>query len=468
MSQPSLLIVDDEPGVRESLRLIFGRDFRVCEAKTSEEALQKAKEEKPDVVLLDIVMPGSDGLQVLKQIKEIHPDSQVIMLTALNTARTAFLSKEAGAFDYVTKPFDVDELRLRVDRVIEKIQLSRELEHLKEEVGRRYGVENIVGRSKAMLEIFRSVSMVAGKKTTVLVTGESGTGKELIARAIHYNSDRRSKPFVVVNCAALPDTLIESELFGYEKGAFTHAYQRKIGHFELAHGGTLFLDEIGELSLGTQSKFLRALETETFSRLGGTEEIKVDVRVIAASNRDLEKFSQSGRFRSDLFYRLNVVSLQITPLRERREDIPLLLDHFLRLKAQEHSMPAKTLSPDVVDFFVSYPWPGNVRELENLIERLTILSPQEMVMLHDLPQSIYHRDQTASLRDEVLRGSLPLSDAVDSFERELILKALQKTGFNQTKAAALLGTSRRILRYRMEKLKISENSTFSDPTKLSE
>src|SRR5262245_4719934 len=400
MSQPSLLIVDDEPGVRESLRLIFGRDFRVCEAKTSEEALQKAKEEKPDVVLLDIVMPGSDGLQVLKQIKEIHPDSQVIMLTALNTARTAFLSKEAGAFDYVTKPFDVDELRLRVDRVIEKIQLSRELEHLKEEVGRRYGVENIVGRSKAMLEIFRSVSMVAGKKTTVLVTGESGTGKELIARAIHYNSDRRSKPFVVVNCAALPDTLIESELFGYEKGAFTHAYQRKIGHFELAHGGTLFLDEIGELSLGTQSKFLRALETETFSRLGGTEEIKVDVRVIAASNRDLEKFSLSGRFRSDVLYCLTLVSLQITPLRERREDIPLLLDHFLRLKAQEHSMPAKTLSPDVVDFFVSYPWPGNVRELENLIERLTILSPQEMVMLHDLPQSMYHRDQTASLRDE--------------------------------------------------------------------
>jgi two-component system, NtrC family, response regulator AtoC len=468
MSPPSLLIVDDEPGVRESLRLIFGRDFRVYEAKTSEEAIQKAQEEKPDVVLLDIVMPGSDGLQVLKQIKEINPESQVIMLTALNTARTAFLSKEAGAFDYVTKPFDVDELRLRVDRVIEKIQLSRELEHLKEEVGRRYGVENIVGRSKSMLEIFRSVSMVAGKKTTVLVTGESGTGKELIARAIHYNSDRRSKPFVVVNCAALPDTLIESELFGYEKGAFTHAYQRKIGHFEIAHWGTLFLDEIGELSLGTQSKFLRALETETFSRLGGTEEIKVDVRVIAASNRDLEKFSQAGHFRSDLFYRLNVVSLQIAPLRERRDDIPLLLDHFLKLKAQEHSMPAKTLSPDVVDFFISYPWPGNVRELENLIERLTILSPQETVALHDLPESMYHRDQTASLRDEVLRGSLPLSDAVDSFERELILKALQKTGFNQTKAAALLGTSRRILRYRMEKLKISENTTFSDTTKLSE
>jgi DNA-binding NtrC family response regulator len=468
MSQPTLLIVDDEAGVRESLRLVFGRDFRVCEAKTSEEAIQKVKEEKPDVVLLDIVMPGADGLKVLKQIKEIHTDSQVIMLTAVNTARTAFLAKEAGAFDYVTKPFDVDELRLRVDRVLEKIQLSRELEHLKEEVGRRYGVENIVGKSRSMLDIFRSVSMVAGKKTTVLVTGESGTGKELIARAIHYNSDRRAKPFVVVNCAALPDSLIESELFGYERGAFTHAYQRKIGHFELAHGGTLFLDEIGELSLGTQSKFLRALETETFSRLGGTDEIKVDVRVIAASNRDLDKMSQAGRFRSDLFYRLNVVSLQISPLRDRRDDIPLLLDHFLRLKAQEHSMPAKILSPEVIDFFMSYPWPGNVRELENLIERLTILSPHETVALHDLPETMYHRDQTASLREEVLRGSLPLSDAVDGFERELILKALQKTGFNQTKAAALLGTSRRILRYRMEKLKISEGTTFSDPTKLSE
>ncbi|MGH7846658.1 MAG: sigma-54-dependent transcriptional regulator [Candidatus Binatia bacterium] len=468
MSQPNLMVVDDETGVRESLRLVFGRDFRVHEAKTSEEAIQKVREERPDVVLLDIMMPGTDGLKVLKQIKEISPESQVIMLTALNTARTAFLAKEAGAFDYVTKPFDVDELRLRVDRVLEKIQLSRELEHLKEEVGRRYGVENIVGKARPMLEIFRSVSLVAGKKTTVLVTGESGTGKELIARAIHYNSDRRSKAFVVVNCAALPDTLIESELFGYEKGAFTHAYQRKIGHFELAHGGSLFLDEIGELSLGTQSKFLRAIETETFTRLGGTEEIKVDVRVIAASNRELEKLAQSGRFRSDLFYRLNVVSLQLPPLRERKEDIPLLLDHFLRLKAQEHALPPKILSPDVVDFFLSYPWPGNVREVENLIERLTILSPQESVTLHDLPESMYQRDQTAALREEVLRGCRPLSDAVDSFERELILKALQKTSFNQTKAAALLGTSRRILRYRMEKLKISESGGMSDPTKLSE
>jgi DNA-binding NtrC family response regulator len=467
MSQPSLLIVDDEAGVRESIRLIFNKDFRLLEAKSSAEAIQGVREEEPDIILLDILMPGANGLDTLKKIKSIHPAAQVIMLTALNTARTAFTAKESGAFDYVTKPFDVDELRLRVSRALEKTQISRELERLRAEVGSKYGIENIVGKSKPMLDIYKVVSMVAGKKSTVLITGESGTGKELIARAIHYNSDRRAKPFVVVNCAALPHTLIESELFGYEKGAFTNAHQRKIGHFESAHGGTLFLDEIGELELGTQAKFLRAVETETFTRLGGTEETKVDVRVVAASNQDLEKLAGTGEFRRDLFYRLNVVSLHLPPLRERGEDIPLLLDHFLRLKAQENSTSPKTLSAEVVDCMMSYPWPGNVRELENLVERLTILSPHESVGLADLPQGIRFRDQTSSLKEKVLEGSHPLSEAVDEFERELILKALQKSGFNQTKAASMLGTSRRVLRYRMEKLQISESDTSPEQTKLS-
>jgi DNA-binding NtrC family response regulator len=467
MSQPSLLVVDDEAGVRESLRLIFGKDFQIREAKSSEEAVRAVKEEQPDIILLDILMPGSDGLEILKRIKAIDPEGQVIMLTALNTARTAFTAKETGAFDYVTKPFDVDALRLRVEHALEKVQLSRELERLKEEVGRKYGIGNIVGRSKPMLDIFKTVSVVASKKSTVLITGDSGTGKELIARAIHYNSERRAKPFVVVNCAALPDTLIESELFGYEKGAFTNAYQRKIGHFEMAHGGTLFLDEIGEMGLPTQAKLLRAIETETFTRLGGTEESKVDVRVIAASNRDLEKSAKTGEFRPDLFYRLNVVSLHLPPLRERREDIPLLMDHFLRLKGEEHSLSPKTVAPEVVDFFMSYPWPGNVRELENLVERLTILSPHETIMLQDLPEAVRTQDHASSLKDEVLKGSRPLSEAVDEFEREVIVKALEKTGFNQTKAASLLGTSRRILRYRMEKLKISEENLASNNTKVS-
>jgi two-component system, NtrC family, response regulator AtoC len=439
----------------------------VIEAPSADDAIQKVTDERPDVVLLDIVMPGTDGLDVLKQMKSIHPDCQVIMLTALNTARIAFAAKGTGAFDYVTKPFDVEELRLRVEHALEKIQLSREVERLKEEVGRKYGVDHIIGKSKQIVDVFKAVSMVAGKKSTVLITGESGTGKELIARAIHYNSDRRAKPFVVVNCAALPDTLIESELFGYEKGAFTNASQKKIGRFELAHGGTLFLDEIGELNLGTQSKFLRAIEQETFTRLGGTDEIKVDVRLIAASNRDLETMAKAGEFRPDLFYRLNVVSLYLSPLRERREDIALLLDHFLRLKAQEHSIATKTLSPEVVDFFTSYHWPGNVRELENLLERLTILTPHEIIMLRDLPVGMRSVDQTATLKEDVLSGTRPLSDAVDEFERELIVKALQRTGFNQTKAALLLGTSRRILKYRIEKLKINESSTGSDEPKIS-
>jgi two-component system, NtrC family, response regulator AtoC len=467
MSQPLLLVVDDEAGVRQSLQLVFNKMYRVLEATSADEAMQKLADEKPDVVLLDIVMPGADGLAVLKQMRSIHTDCQVIMLTALNTARTAFTAKGTGAFDYVTKPFDVEELRLRVEHAFEKVHLFRELERLKEEVGRKYGVEHVIGRSKQIIDVFKAVSMVAAKKSTVLITGESGTGKELIARAIHYNSDRRSKPFVVVNCAALPDTLIESELFGYEKGAFTNASQKKVGRFELAHGGTLFLDEIGELNLGTQAKFLRAIEQETFTRLGGTDEIKVDVRVIAASNRDLETMAKAGEFRPDLFYRLNVVSLYLPPLRERPEDIALLLDHFLRLKAQEHSMAPKSLSPEVVDFFTSYYWPGNIRELENLIERLTILTPHETIMLRDLPAGMRSTDQTATLKEDVLSGSKPLSEAVDEFERDLIVKALQRTGFNQTKAASLLGTSRRILKYRIEKLKIHEPNDGGEEVKLS-
>jgi DNA-binding NtrC family response regulator len=467
MSQPLMLVVDDEPGVRQSLQLVFNKMYRVIEATSADGAIQKVTDERPDVVLLDIVMPGTDGLDVLKQMKSIHPDCQVIMLTALNTARTAFAAKGTGAFDYVTKPFDVEELRLRVEHALEKIQLSREVERLKEEVGRKYGVDHIIGKSKQIIDVFKAVSMVAARKSTVLITGESGTGKELIARAIHYNSDRRAKPFVVINCAALPDTLIESELFGYEKGAFTNASQKKIGRFELAHGGTLFLDEIGELNLGTQSKFLRAVEQETFTRLGGMDEIKVDVRVIAASNRDLETMAKAGEFRPDLFYRLNVVSLYLAPLRERREDIALLLDHFLRLKAQEHTIATKSLSPEVVDFFTSYYWPGNIRELETLIERLTILTPHETIMLRDLPVGMRSVDQTATLKEDVLSGTRPLSDAVDAFERELIVKALQRTGFNQTKAALLLGTSRRILKYRIEKLKINEGNAGSDEPKIS-
>jgi DNA-binding NtrC family response regulator len=461
------MVVDDEAGVRQSLLMVFSKIYRVIEAPSADEAIQKLTDERPDVVLLDIMMPGSDGLAVLRQIKSIHPDCQVIMLTGLNTARTAFAAKGTGAFDYVTKPFDVEELRLRVEHALEKIQLSRELERLKEEVGRKYGIDHVIGKSKQIVDVFKAVSMVAAKKSTVLITGESGTGKELIARALHYNSDRRSKPFVVVNCAALPDTLIESELFGYERGAFTNASQKKLGRFELAHGGTLFLDEIGELNLSTQAKFLRAIEQETFSRLGGTEEIKVDVRVIAASNRDLEQLAKNAEFRAGSILSAQCSLAVFAAAAERRDDIALLLDHFLRLKAQEHSIATKSLSPEVIDFFTLYPWPGNIRELENLIERVTILTPHETIMLRDLPVGMRSTDQTATLKEDVLSGSRPLSDAVDEFERDLIVKALQRTGFNQTKAASLLGTSRRILKYRIEKLNIHDPNDVEDEAKLS-
>ena len=356
---------------------------------------------------------------------------------------------------------------MRVEHALEKIQLSRELERLKEEVGRKYGIDHVIGKSKQIVDVFKAVSMVAAKKSTVLITGESGTGKELIARAIHYNSDRRSKPFVVVNCAALPDTLIESELFGYERGAFTNASQKKLGRFELAHGGTLFLDEIGELNLGTQAKFLRAIEQETFTRLGGTDEIKVDVRVIAASNRDLEQMAKNAEFRPDLFYRLNVVSLLLPPLRERREDMRLLARSFSAPQgAGAFDRDQKSVSGSG-RFLHQYPWPGNIRELENLIERLTILTPHETIMLRDLPVGMRSTDQTATLKEDVLSGSRPLSDAVDEFERELIVKALQRTGFNQTKAASLLGPAGRILKYRIEKLKINDPNDVEDEAKLS-
>jgi DNA-binding NtrC family response regulator len=468
IARPCMLVIDDESGVRASVRLIFEREMRVLDAKDCDEAVAKVRQERPEVILLDILMPGTDGLETLKRIRDAYPGGQIIMLTALNTARTAFSAKELGAFDYVTKPFDVDELRLRVERALERSQLAREVEQLREEVGRRYGIGSIVGKSPGMTQVFKVVGMVAAKKSTVLITGESGTGKELIARAIHYNSDRRTRPFVVVNCAALPDALIESELFGYERGAFTNAYQRKMGLFEAAHGGTLFLDEIGELNLGTQAKLLRAIETETFIRLGGNEEIKVDVRLIAASNRDLEKLARSGEFRSDLFYRLNVVSVHLPPLRERRQDIALLLDHFLKLKGEENSVSPKQVSPEVIDRLLNYSWPGNVRELENLVERLTILSPHETLVIGDLPDAVRFGEETSTLKNKVLRGDCSLSEAADEFERDLILKALRKTDFNQTKAAELLRTSRRVLRYRMEKLKIADGRPDDGDAKASD
>jgi DNA-binding NtrC family response regulator len=450
-----VLIVDDETGVRESLRMVLKDTYEPMAVASGTDALDALAAGPFDVVLLDIVMPGMDGLELLEEVRSRYPRIPVIMLTATKTVKTAVGAMKLGAFDYVTKPFDVDELRVILDKATENAALQREVEELRHEVGRRYQVENIIGRSPKMQEVFRTVLTVAPLKTTILITGESGTGKELIAKAIHYGSPRARKPLVTLNCAAIPETLLESELFGHEKGSFTDAHQKKLGQFELAHGGTLFLDEIGEMGPATQAKLLRVLEHGEFLRVGGQRAVNVDVRIIAATNRDLTAAIKDGSFRADLYYRLNVVSVHLPPLRERRDDLVLLIRHFVAGKCRDMSLAEKAVRPEAVDALLRYPWPGNVRELENLIERVLVLSEGPVITLEDLPDQMKRTEASpGNLREQVLSGRKSLGDAVDEFEREIIAEALQQMEFNQTRAAEMLGTTRRILKYRMDKLGI--------------
>jgi len=454
--QRRVLIVDDEPGVRESLRMVLKNAYETVAVSSAPEAFSQLSAGSADVVLLDIVMPGIDGLQVLEEIHARHPALPVVMLTATKTVKTAVTAMKLGAFDYLTKPFDVDQLRVVLDKATEKAALVREVEALRTEVGRRYQLDNIVGRSPAMQDVFRTVLTVAPLKTTVLITGESGTGKERIAKAIHYASPRARKPLVALNCAAIPETLLESELFGHERGSFTDAHAKKLGQFELAHESTLFLDEIAEMGAATQAKLLRVLEQGEFLRVGGQRPVRVDVRIIAATNRDLAAAMRDGSFRPDLYYRLNVVAIPLPPLRARRDDLVPLVRHFVTLKTEEMGIAEKSMRPEVVDALLRYSWPGNVRELENLIERLLVLSEGPTVTLDDLPEALRESTGNAggALRDEVLAGHKSLGVAVGEFERDLILETLQQTEFNQTRAAQKLGTTRRILKYRMDQLGI--------------
>jgi len=455
MERRRILVVDDEPAVRESLRMVLKDRFDVAQAASGTEALAMIDHGPVDVVLLDILMPELDGLEVLEQLKQRSVDLPVIMLTATKTVKTAVTAMKLGACDYITKPFDVDELLLIVERAVRSAELVREVETLRAEVGLRYGFESIVGASAKMQAVLKTAAMVAPLKTTVLITGESGTGKELIAKAIHYNSPRAAKPMVTINCAAIPDNLLESELFGHERGAFTDAYTKKLGQFELADQSTLFLDEIGEMNPSTQAKILRVIEQSEFTRIGGAQPVKVDVRLIAATNRDLHQGMREGTFRADLYYRLNVVSIHLPPLRERRDDISLLIRHFLRAKAIELGIAEKSFSTDALDLLMQYSWPGNVRELENVIERTMVLSHSSVMHPDDLPQYLAASEAGAHpAQRSVLRGEKRLSEAVDQFEQELIRSALAQTQNNQTRAAELLGTTRRILKYKMDKLGI--------------
>jgi DNA-binding NtrC family response regulator len=455
MEKRKVLIVDDDPGVRESLRMVLKDQYEPQLVASGEEALAAVSDARPDVVLLDVLMPGLDGLEVLERIKAEDQHTPVVMLTATKTVKTAVTAMKLGAFDYVTKPFDVEELRIIIERATRDAAREAELESLRWEVGRRYNPANIIGNNPRMQQIFRTVGIVAPLKTTVLITGESGTGKELIAKAIHYQSPRAERPLVTINCAAIPENLLESELFGHERGSFTDAHARKLGQFELADQGSIFLDEIGELAPSLQAKLLRVIEQGELMRVGGKQSIYIDVRIIAATNRDLERAMREGGFRPDLFYRLNVVSLHLPPLRERPEDLPLLIKHFVTLKSQQIGIPEKRLSSDAVDALLRYPWPGNVREIENVIERVLVLSDHDPIGVDDLPEHVrVGQVEASSIQQQVLRREKTLTDAVDEFEREIIQAALLHVDFNQTRAADLLGTTRRILKYRMDKLGI--------------
>ncbi|MEW6375336.1 MAG: sigma-54 dependent transcriptional regulator [Thermodesulfobacteriota bacterium] len=453
----SVLIVDDEVGARESIRMILKNDYEVFLAKNAEEAFLQIKEHSPDTILLDIILPDLDGLKVLEKIKQTEPEMIVIMITATKTVKTAVEAMKLGAYDYVTKPFDIDELRLIINRALSTKSLKEENKRLREEINKSLGFGNIIGKSKEMREIFKVVRQIADSKSTVLIMGESGTGKELISRAIHYNSSRKSYPFITINCAAIPETLIESELFGHEKGAFTDAIKTKKGLFEEADGGTLFLDEIGELSLTTQAKILRFLEEREFNRVGGSKTIKVDVRLITATNKDLSQMIKKGGFREDLYYRINVVPILLPPLRERREDIPLFLEHFIKKFNDENNKNVKGVSKEALELMMNYEWPGNVRELENLIERVIALTSSEYIQPYELPFSLINISKINGLKESILNGKVSILKAEEEFEREIILDALKRTNCVQSHAAEMLGISRRILKYKMDKLGITQD-----------
>ena len=443
-----ILVVDDELSVRDSLRMIFKKDYQVITAANAKEAWEKILSEDPDLIFLDILMPQKDGMEMLKEIRESHSLIPVIMLTATKTMKTAVEAMKLGAQDYITKPFDVEELKIIADKAMESRDLKAENRRLQTEIEERYRFDNIIGKSKEMRDIYGTIRQIAERNSTVLIHGESGTGKELVARAIHYNSPRKNKPFVAVNCAAIPETLIESELFGHEKGAFTDAQNRRIGHFELAHQGTLFLDEVSELSLPTQAKILRALQEREFVRVGGGKTIQVDVRLISATNKNLEEMMSRGTFRSDLYYRINVVPLTIPPLRQRKEDIPLLVHHFLEKHA---GAGQKKITAEAMDILAAYEWAGNVRELENIIERVVVLSCADVISPNDLPSTLKSTSKVEQIKQGVLGGRISFEDAERDFEKDIILEALKKSNFVQTKAADLLGISRRILKYKMDK-----------------
>ena len=448
---PRVLVVDDETGVRESLRMLLKDDCEVVTADGAEPGLRALQEMPPDLVLLDLVMPGMSGLEFLAELRELADPPPVIVLTATKTVTTAVEAMQLGAADYVTKPFEVDALRIKIRQILEHRALAREVVRLTDELDERTRLGDLIGRSDGMREVFRTLQRVADSDATILVRGESGTGKELAARAIHDLGPRSGAPFVTVNCAAIPDTLMESELFGHERGAFTDAHERRIGKFEAAGRGTLLLDEIGELAPGPQAKLLRALQERVIERVGGNQPIEVHARILAATNRDLEAEVRAGRFREDLYYRIHVVPVELPPLRERRGDVRLLAEHFLA-RAREQGVRGPTrIARDALAALDRHAWPGNVRELENALERAVTLCDGEAIGLDDLPETIVHAGRIEALREGVRGARFGFDDAVGRFEQEMLREALDRHGWNQTRTADALGLTRRTLKLKMDR-----------------
>ncbi|MGE5560428.1 MAG: sigma-54-dependent transcriptional regulator [Chloroflexota bacterium] len=448
--RPRVLVVDDEPNMTWLFEQAFGQDHAVIGARDRDEAVRALRQRGADIVFLDLRLPGIDGMGILKEIKQLMPDLPVIMMTAHGTVKNAVDAMKAGAFDYVTKPFDLDEVRLIAANAMRLGSLTREVEQLRAALAERSGLDSFQAVSPKMLEVLRIIERVAPTDASVLISGESGTGKELAARAIHQVSPRRDGPFLPVNCAALPDALLESELFGYEKGAFTGATAAKPGRFELAGGGTLLLDEVGDMSLGTQAKLLRVLEERQIERLGGTRRITVDVRIVAATNRPLTELVQRGQFREDLYYRLAVIPIQMPPLRERPEDVPVLANQFLRGFAQRHGRPVRGFAADALARLQRYDWPGNVRELRNLVEQMVILADGEIIGVNHLPPFIATPGGAAAAAGGgALRARLGALQ--EQLEADLIRDALARCGGNRTRAAEQLGISRRSLQMKIKK-----------------
>ncbi|PMP95837.1 MAG: Fis family transcriptional regulator [Candidatus Aminicenantes bacterium] len=447
----TLLIIDDEKSLLDVLALVFKKEgYEVKTVTNGADALEILTTGSVDLVITDIRMPHISGMEILRYVKDNKPEVPVIVITAYGSIQQAVEALKAGALDYIVKPFDVEELKILVARGLERKHLEQENILLKKDLKEKFRFEDMIGKSRLMQGIYVLIEKVASTDSTVLITGESGTGKEMAARAIHNLSRRKDKAFVTINCAALPENLLESELFGHTKGSFTGAVSDKKGMFEMAHKGTLFLDEIGEMSPWTQVKLLRALQERKIRRVGGTEEIPVDVRVIAATNQDLKKRIEEGKFREDLFYRLNVISFEMPPLRKRIEDIPLLVQHFLQKYCQQMGKKMKRLAPEVVGIFEQYSWPGNIRELENVIERIVAIEDRETITTACLPTEMIGLAKRDEFKVE-LGPNFNLNDFLDSVAKRYILRALDMSGGRLKKAAPLLGVSYRTLRYLMDK-----------------